>query len=267
MSACDQSLDKNYQKWLNEAKFGLSNVQNSLNALPKGSYVLEVGSGSGILLRKLSELYPHLNFVGIEPFSNAFSDLKNYHEHTSHNNLSEYCSVYENFATDIEFDLIFCVNVFEHLINWKDFLEWSHNRLKKNGSLIALCPNYGFPYESHFGIPIIFNKSITFRAFRYFIKHFEKKHSLDGLWASLNFVTKREVQKFLSYQDSPTYELIDHLEIFEFMINRLSRDDDFSSRQGIIGKIAILFFKFKLLQLFKLMPNLIPYMKLEFIKK
>ena len=55
---------------------------------------------------------------------------------------------------------IFCVNVFEHVDDWRHFLDWASKNLNENGQFIVLCPNYGIPYESHFKIPIIFNKRL-----------------------------------------------------------------------------------------------------------
>ena len=46
-------------------------------------------------------------------------------------------------------------------MDWRDFLSFANNSLAENGRLIILCPNYGFPYESHFHLPIIVNKSLT----------------------------------------------------------------------------------------------------------
>ena len=62
--------------------------------------------------------------------------------------------------------------------------------LTPSGKLIILCPNYGFPFESHFSIPIIFNKKLTALIFKKRIEIFEKINACEGLWDSLNFVKK-----------------------------------------------------------------------------
>ena len=59
-----------------------------------------------------------------------------------------------------KYDVIYSVNVFEHLLNWKLYLDKTKEWLKPNGINIILCPNYSFP-RSHFKIPIILNKKIT----------------------------------------------------------------------------------------------------------
>ena len=69
----------------------------------------------------------------------------------------------------IKYDLIYCVNVFEHLNDWRKFLLVATEWLSKDGKIVILCPNYGFPYESHFRIPIFMNKAFTYKIFNSFI--------------------------------------------------------------------------------------------------
>ena len=76
-----------------------------------------------------------------------------------------------------------------------DFLRFVKEHLKENGKCVILCPNYSFPYESHFGVPVIFSKSLTFNIFQRYIKKFEQDNSSNGLWSSLNFVKLKQVIK------------------------------------------------------------------------
>ena len=65
-----------------------------------------------------------------------------------------------------KYDIIYSVNVFEHLSNWKLYLKKTNEWLNPEGLNIILCPNYSFPYESHFKIPIIINKKLTYSIFK-----------------------------------------------------------------------------------------------------
>ena len=176
--------------------------------------------------------------------------------------------VYEELSPDNKYDLIFCINVFEHLNDWRNFLEKISFLLNENGKLIILCPNYGFPYESHFRIPVIFNKNIIYYIFKKLIRIFETKNDCLGLWDSLNFVKKREIMNHLKVsQYSKNLKIVDHLSILDFMVNRIINDREFRKRQRSIGIIAIALKGLGLLNIFKLFPNFIPYMKLEFSRK
>ena len=216
----------------------------------------------------LSENFDDLNFEGIEPFGEGFSSLASLNSLSRENGVSIKNIGYEDLSTNYKYDLIFCINVFEHLNNWRNFLKKMSSLLKNNGKLIVLCPNYGFPYESHFRIPILLNKKITYCFFKKFIRSFENKNDCVGLWESLNFVKKRDVIDYL--KDSiygKNLEMKDNLSILDFMVNRITSDREFRKRQRVIGTIAIALRGIGILNILKLFPNFIPYMKLEFSRK
>ena len=259
---------KNSDIWINEALFGLHHIKEFCKKLKGNDNVLEIGSGSGILLNLLSENFKDINFQGIEPFGEGFSSLNYLNSLSIENGISIKNIGYEELSSDNKYDLIFCINVFEHLNDWRNFLEKMSFLLNEKGKIIVLCPNYGFPYESHFRIPIIFNKKITFCIFKKFIRMFEKKNDCLGLWDSLNFVKKREVINHLKDSNySKNLKIIDNLSILDFMVNRIINDLEFRKRQKSIGSIAIALKRLGLLNIFKLFPNFIPYMKLEFSRK
>ena len=254
--------------WINEALFGFNHIKEFCENLDTNNSVLEIGSGSGILLNLLSENFDDINFEGIEPFGEGFSSLISLNSLSRENGVSIKNIGYEDLSTNYKYDLIFCINVFEHLNNWRNFLKKMSSLLKKNGKLIVLCPNYGFPYESHFRIPVLLNKKITYCFFKKFIRRFENKNDCRGLWESLNFVKKRDVIDYL--KDSiygKNLEMKDNLLILDFMVNRITSDREFRKRQRIIGTIAIALKGIGILNILKLFPNFIPYMKLEFSKK
>ncbi len=254
--------------WINEALFGFNHIKEFCKNLDTNNSVLEIGSGSGILLNLLSENFDDINFEGIEPFGEGFSSLTSLNSLSRENGVSIKNIGYEDLSTNYKYDLIFCINVFEHLNNWRNFLKKMSSLLKKNGKLIVLCPNYGFPYESHFRIPILLNKKITYCFFKKFIRSFENKNDCVGLWESLNFVKKRDVIDY--FKDSiysKNLAMKDNLSILDFMVNRITSDREFRKRQRIIGTIAIALRGIGILNILKLFPNFIPYMKLEFSRK
>jgi len=222
---------------------------------------LEIGCGSGILLSMLSHRFDTLTFNGIEPFGGSFSPLRELGKIVKLSEILIKNKTYEQFNPTIKFDLIYCVNVFEHVHDWRDFLLKVSKWITQKGKIVILCPNYGFPYESHFRIPILFNKSITYRIFKKFIINFEQKNNQVGVWESLNFVRKSEILYFLKSQSK--LRLIDDLSIMNDIVERVSKDKEFRGRQNIISMIALISKKFGLLGLLKLFPNLMPYMKFE----
>ena len=254
--------------WINEALFGFNHIKEFCKNLDTNNSVLEIGSGSGILLNLLSENFDDINFEGIEPFGEGFSSLTSLNSLSRENGVSIKNIGYEDLSTNYKYDLIFCINVFEHLNNWRNFLKKMSSLLKKNGKLIVLCPNYGFPYESHFRIPILLNKKITYCFFKKFIRSFENKNDCVGLWESLKIKKKRDVIDYLKDSIySKNLAMKDNLSILDFMVNRITSDRELRKRQRIIGTIAIALRGIGILNILKLFPNFIPYMKLEFSRK
>lgn len=261
------SNEKNSHLWIAEAEFGYSHVCEKIKLLDSGSDILEVGCGSGILLSIFSEEFSQHKFIGLEPFGDGFNQLKEINSAIKSSSVSIINVPYEDYESSTKFDLIYCINVFEHVQDWRHLLNWATKNLKPNGIFIVLCPNYSFPYESHFKIPIILNKRITKILFNNYIKKFEEDNASLGLWNSLNFVKKKEVKIFTDELGSyKKFIMSDDLSIIDYMVDRISYDDEFKKRQFVIGTIATLIQKIGLLNVLKLFPRFLPYMKLYFIK-
>ena len=71
--------------------------------------------------------------------------------------------------------------------------------------------------------------------------------------------------KFSNYNKN--LKFYDDLSILDNLIDRVMTDKEFRKRQRIIGTISILVKALGLLNVFKIFPDLMPYMKLEFSKK
>ena len=262
-----EALDvPSYNLWVAEAKFGFRYVKKKVKELPLSSSILEVGCGSGILLSMLVEDFPSNNFDGIEPFVDGFSSLREINLLVQNKGVKIKNCGYENCLISKKYDLIYCVNVFEHIKDWKNFLVWISERLTDDGLFFMLCPNYSFPYESHFRIPILLNKKITYRLFKNYIDKFEEVNDSVGLWASLNFVKKRDIKKFIYNRKELCLKLSDEVEVIDDMVNRITDDVEFRKRQAFIGSIAIFLKKIGIFNVVKLFPNFLPYMKISIRK-
>ena len=245
--------------WQKEAAFARSVLDIYFSNTNQSMQALEVGSGTGLLLQKLSCDFPQHKFVGLEPFGAGFGSL----EELQVSSAAPILPIsYSDYAPDQKFDIIFSVNVFEHLPDWQDFIDTASQWLQPNGKIIVLCPNYGFPYESHFGIPIIVNKSVTARLFAKYIERVESEMNTAGLWSSLNFVRKSEVDVFCRRRGLSFY---DRRDILDVMVGRLLSDPIFRKRHVSLFYIARLIKALGVVALLKtrLFKRIVPYMHFE----
>lgn len=248
--------------WIHEALFGYTHIEPYLRKIKDGAEVLEIGSGSGILLSLVKEKFPDLSVSGLEPYSDGFDQLKIYHEKMAEKGIHIDPCGYEDFKSDKKYDFIFLINVFEHLPDWRDFLDFVKRNLSDQGACVILCPNYGFPYESHFKLPVIWNKNLTHKVFQKKISNFEEAHDCHDLWQSLNFVKMSQVRKAVKEKDIQM--TIDN-SIIHSMVDRLEQDPEFMKRQRAISFLAKTVKKLGLLKLFDIpfFQNMSPYMKLQ----
>ena len=272
ISNITQSFFKGIPKasmYLEEAEFGLRRILPLLEALPNKARVLEVGSGPCILLAEINKRFPDLVIQGIEPMGDGFSFFDDFigNLRSQQGEIKLYRGGYENFPADGKWDIIFLINVFEHIANWRDFLRFASASLAKDGRLIILCPNYGFPYESHFNLPIIFNKWFTKILFRKKIDQFELSNDCSGLYQSLNFVRLKQVRRVATTMG---LDLSVDTEIINEMINRLDNDPSFKKRQNILAGPAQVLKKTGLLGPLlktKFFQNYSPYMQITLSRK
>lgn len=258
---------ENLTPYIEEAKFGFSHLRKPISLLDCNANVLEVGCGSGILLSMFVEEFPEHNFSGIEPFGDGFSDLKVLNSAVRQTGVELNIEGYEHHQAQLKYDFIYCVNVFEHVDDWRHFLSWAANNLSEGGEFFVLCPNYGFPYEPHFRIPKIVSKKFTYKVFENYIQNYEQENQCLGLWDSLNFVKKSEINAYCREKNSELNVVMrDDISIINDMIERLSKDADFRRRQNVIGKVARILSAIGVLDLIKKFPYFLPYMKLSFKK-
>jgi SAM-dependent methyltransferase len=219
--------------FVEEAKFGLRYIAPEVERLSPGMSVLEVGSGACILLRELARRRPDLTFTGIEPFDHGFEFLEPYvrERAIAQPNVALHYGGYESLPGTHRFDLIFLINVLEHIPDWRHFISFVRERLAPGGKCVTLCQNFAFPYEFHVGIPILWNKKYTERWFEKRIRSFEEKLNCQGFWDQLNFVSFSEVEKECKKLN---LSLASRSEIVFDMIDRFSYDESFADRNKIL---------------------------------
>lgn len=238
-----------------EASFGFSEIAPLIAAHLSRSggaalRCLEIGSGPGLLLGRLKARFPQCRFEGIEPVGSGFAKteapLKIIAARAV---LTIHRCGYEDFRPDAPFDLIFSINVFEHVADWRDYLTRTHGWLAPGGASVALCPNYAFPWEPHFRLPIVLSKSVTEAVFTSAIAAYERDYDYGGLWASLNFVTKRKV---LRYARHAGLNLSSDETVMRRMFARLFTDPAFATRQRALAGVAKILYRSGLTRILEL---------------
>lgn len=222
-----------------EAEFGWREIQPFFEEGKKPTAILEVGCGTGFLLSQLAEKYDDISFSGVEPIGSGFSQFEGTLNaiESRYKNIKFIRKRIEDIKSDTKYDLIYSVNVFEHLDDWREAIDICVSMLNANGRLVILCPNYWIPYESHFSLPIIGTKSLTHKVFSKKILEKEEAFDARGLWDSLNFVTAPQIKNYCNSKD---YRLEFDTDIMARMLDRLDEDPEFKKRQNSLAVIAIL---------------------------
>jgi 2-polyprenyl-3-methyl-5-hydroxy-6-metoxy-1,4-benzoquinol methylase len=178
--------------YANEAFAGLRLIAPLLTS---GTRVLEVGSGIGVLSAFLAEAGSEI--VGIEPGAIGFGFMSEMAAAIrARVDLPSAFKPLPIGAGDLTtakhglFDLIYSVNVVEHINDLDEAFRAMAGVLGEAGVMVHHCPNYALPYEPHFGIPLV---PVFPRATRYVFPHLMTKYP--GLWDSFNFVTAGRIRR------------------------------------------------------------------------
>jgi len=121
-----------------------------------------------------------------------------------------------------QFDLIFSVNVLEHIADLDAAFAAMAGVLAPGGVMVHSCPNYAVPYEPHYGMPLVpfFPRAMAWL-----------RPSLwaDPVWRSLNFVTFDQARRMAA---SAGLELAFASGTLAEALRRLEGDAVFRSRHG-----------------------------------
>jgi SAM-dependent methyltransferase len=255
--------ERNSKLFIAEAEFGYRYIKPYICNLPPTSEILEIGCGPCVLLAYISHLFPNLRITGIDPIGSGFHQFRGAIEKLRDSLKFRLIEVgYEQYTEKKMFDFIYMINSLEHTANWQECIKFIRSHLKSNGHCLILCPNYQFPFEPHFGIPLIFNKSITYALLRKRITKFESDNNVEGLWDSLNFIKLRKLKKEAA-KNGLTIKY--YHKIVSEMIRRLYIDEQFKQRHSRISAFSKILLKCGLVKLLEIPPfaSLHPYVCLE----
>jgi 2-polyprenyl-3-methyl-5-hydroxy-6-metoxy-1,4-benzoquinol methylase len=212
--------------YCNEARVGLRLIAPVLRP---GQRLLEIGSGIGLLARTISG--QGYDITGVEPGTSGFGFMPTLSAIVARCMPTEKpFQPLDLLASQLDpdihgaFDLIYSVNVVEHIVDLDASIAAMARVLAPGGTMVHMCPNYTVPYEPHLAIPLLpFVPSATKHLF------LAKTRLYPGLWEGLNFVTAGRLRK-LAGQNG----LSIHFDkgIMGMMIRRILQDPVFSSRQG-----------------------------------
>lgn len=209
--------------------------------------ILEVGAGYGLASICLALM--GFSVTALEPGGIGFSDYL-----SASISFAEMCKIEmthldstaedADFATIEKFDVIVSNNVLEHINQLDNALSNLNNALAQDGFMIHSCANYSFPYEPHYGVPLLpFIPRLT----SFFLP---KRIKNDGVWKSLNFITASRVRKnvernemYVSFRKGTMLS----------SIYRLRNEEIFAARHKALSKVFTNnFFFFKVVKVFDL---------------
>ena len=198
----------------------------------KGQRILEVGAGISLLSICLARR--GCQITGLEPGANGFDvnaqlgaavrawlgaeDLPMLDIEVGRLNLEQHG----------EFDLIFSINVLEHIPKLAEAMAAMEGVLASDGRMVHLCPNYAIPYEPHFGIPLVpLVPRLTALLYPQVVRH--------PTWQSLNFVTYGEIRRLTRRSGlGATFRPAMMYDAFA----RLDDDEEFRARHsGLVARL------------------------------
>ena len=128
----------NAEQWLHkvrdiEIKYAINILKNfiDINNLQKGS-ILEIGSGDGYVIEKLSKEYPNLDFIGLEVEGSFYKNKSKMVVNYDGNDLT---------FLDKKFDLVFSLHVLEHIKDLNSHSRQIKNLLNPNGLWVNIVPS------------------------------------------------------------------------------------------------------------------------------
>jgi 2-polyprenyl-3-methyl-5-hydroxy-6-metoxy-1,4-benzoquinol methylase len=178
------------ETYLNEVPVGYATVAPHLS---RDARILEVGSGLGLLSAFLAE--QGYRIVSLEPIGTGFEFLTAGRQVVLRHLKGKPEQSLEIGAEELRadrhgrFNLIFSVHVLEHVEHLDEAFAAMAGVLEPTGLMVHLCPNYAFPYDPSFGVPLVpFRPALT--------KHLVPKGiGSSALWRSLNFITAQRVRR------------------------------------------------------------------------
>lgn len=234
-----------FDLYAGELRFGRSLIDDNLKTLPKGAAILEIGAGSLLLSCCLCK--EGYSVTALEPIGDGFSHfaqlqalvLAYANEQGIRPSLLQ--SSGEQLEVESAFDFAFSVNVMEHVGDVSKVLTRVYRALRPGAPYRFVCPNYAFPYEPHFNVPTLLNRSLTRLVMWRWMRNSTQVVDPAGTWQSLNWITVRGVRRICREADLPTPEF--DRTVFAIFIERAFSDSGFQQRRGRVLVALVTFLR------------------------
>ncbi|MEI7612353.1 MAG: methyltransferase domain-containing protein [Betaproteobacteria bacterium] len=234
-----------YDTFAQESRFARAWIAPSLVDLQDGSEILEVGAGLMLLSCQLQR--EGFFVTALEPIEGGFSMFSELQgvvlQYADKNGFAPrlFPIAAEELQTEKVFAFAYSVNVMEHVRSVPRALERICRSLVVGGEYRFTCPNYYFPYEPHFNIPIILSKRITKMVFSEAILRSSRVTDPIGTWASLNWINVRQIQHIVDKTNGLTLRF--DRDLIVHTLERVALDPDFAKRRSawvraVIGTIV-----------------------------
>lgn len=245
-----------YDIYAGEARFGRQWLEPELQKLAPGSAILEVGAGMFLLACQLQR--EGFAVTALEPVSSGFD-----HFHRLQQAVLEFAGQHgalpvllaspaEALALERRFAFAYSLNVMEHVADPGVVMARVMASLIPGAHYRFVCPNYAFPFEPHFRIPIVINKSITERLFkRSILKLAATIEDPQGGWDGLNWITVAQVRRKAKKLDLSVCFCPSILVIY---LDRALNEPSFCDRHPLINRLMRLMKSLGLLQALRLIP-------------
>jgi 2-polyprenyl-3-methyl-5-hydroxy-6-metoxy-1,4-benzoquinol methylase len=229
-----------YEIYSGEARFGRKFIAPDLAQLPQEKRLLEVGAGSYLLSCQL--VREGFDVAALEPVGEGFSHFHRLQEivtqlATELNCMPRVVAVRgEDLDERDSYNFAFSINVMEHVNDVEAVIDRVMRSLRGGGWYRFTCPNYSFPYEPHFNMPTLFSKQLTERwmARRIFESGVP---DAEGTWESLNWISVRQVQRFLRQRPEWGSEFDRH--VLTKALERIANDREFAARRPALLRRCI----------------------------
>jgi len=217
--------------YIDEARYLLDLVRAHLK---KGLRILEVGGGLGLF--HLMAYAEGADITSMEPSEGGFSYFRTLGLSLITQLTGRPHRFVDGRGEDLpwganEFDLVVSNNVLEHVSDPRRVLQEMYRVTVPGGILLHSCPNYLFPYEPHYKVPVIpcavgFSGRVCWRAFQ-----------TDPLWRSLNSINVMTVMH--AVHAMPGARLV-FRNAMRHIVKRLANDAYLGKRHGTLARFVLM---------------------------
>lgn len=98
--------------------------------------ILDIGCGTGQLIKEISNEYEHVNYLGIDVAENMIKEAKN--NNLKNKNIKFKTCPIEKFNTKDKFDIIICTHAFPYFPNKEEVLKKIYKLSNKNANIVIV---------------------------------------------------------------------------------------------------------------------------------